>query len=113
MSLYSLTTRYIDAFNDRDIETVSSMLSDNAVLEDPANTFVGKQDVIEEVKGLFSAETLIFSPTGVFVDEDNSTSVIEFLITVNDDKLAGVDIITWEDNLMTSLRAYVYPAKGN
>ena len=46
MSLYSLTTRYIDAFNDRDIETVSGMLSDNAVLEDPANTFVGKQDVL-------------------------------------------------------------------
>ena len=113
MSLQILTQRYIDAFNDRDLGTIREMLTDDAALEDPANLFEGKEQVAEEVKNLFGATTLIFSPTDIFIDEGNQTSIIEFNITVNDDKLCGVDIISWTEGKISSLRAYVYPEKGN
>lgn len=107
--LINKTQEYIKAFDSKNINDVAQFFADNSELFDPANPHgvKGKSNIIEMIEGLFKEfELLEFKALNIY--EDNNTTLIEFSLTLNDKKLQGVDIIEWDDQKITSLRAYLY-----
>lgn len=105
--LKELTKKYIEAFNSKDLEKCAELFTDNFALEDPVvKRIEGKQKVLEAIKGIFdSCNTLFFEARNIY--QDNQTTVIEFILKLDDTILVGTDIIEWEDNKMKELRAYL------
>ena len=107
--LIKRTQEYIKAFDSKNIDEVSQFFADESELFDPANPngVKGKSNIINMIEGLFKEfEILEFKAINIF--EDKNTSLIEFKLILNDKTLTGVDIIDWQDNKITSLRAYLY-----
>ena len=102
--LRRLTEEYIQNFNDKDITSVLSLMSDEFTLKDPGNFIEGKDDCEEFLKDIFSNE-ISFNALDIF--EDGSHSIIHFEITLNEKTLNGVDIIEWAEGKMISLVAYL------
>ena len=48
-----LTEKYIAFFNDKDLDSIIGLLHDDAILIDPINRFVGKEEVTGEIKKIF------------------------------------------------------------
>ena len=107
-----LTQDYIQAFNNKDLNTLSAMFDENVVLEDPVVKRVeGKAAVLAAVEGIFkNAAQLSFGSRNIFVD--GSTSLIEFRLRLGDLLLTGVDVIEWRDGKLRELRAYLDLPKG-
>ena len=51
-----------------------------------------------------------FSAKNIY--QDGQTTIIEFILKLDDTVLTGTDIIEWEDNKMKELRAYLDVPKG-
>eukprot|EP00741_Cyanophora_paradoxa_P002935 tig00000655_g2849.t1 len=106
------TEAYIAAFDAKDIDAIKAMLTDDIVLTDPAMHKEGKQAVSEAVLGIFATATqrLSFRARNIFVDATQQlrpVSVIEFVLEINGDRLAGTDVIFWEGDKIKELRAYL------
>lgn len=103
-----MTRDYIKAFTNKDIETISSMLNDQFVLEDPVVKRVeGKEKALEAIKNIFdSCLNLEFKTNKIYVLEPNIT-MIEFTLKLDNTQLQGVDIIEWQNNQLKELRAYL------
>lgn len=112
VSLMSLSRTYIKAFNDKDIEIISSLLSNEFTLSDPSVTLHGKNDVLEYISGIFdSSEVFSFEERNVFVD--GKYSIIEFELKINNTVLIGTDVISWgNQDKMLSMKAYLYEVKN-
>jgi limonene-1,2-epoxide hydrolase len=102
-----LTKEYIEAFNNKDLGKVANLFINDFALEDPVvKRIEGKEKVIEAIKGIFeSCETLAFEAKNIY--QDNQTTIIEFILKLDDTTFTGIDIIEWEDNKMKELRAYL------
>ena len=105
--LKQLTEQYITAFDQKKIHAVANLLSDTVVLEDPViKRLEGKSSVINFVTGLFNdCSTLSFSAKNIFVD--GNTTIIEFILIIDDLELKGTDIIQWDGVLIAEIRAYL------
>lgn len=106
--LRDLTARYVAAFNARDLPAVAEFLADDFELTDPEVTkLTPKGKVLDYIGELFraSGDTLSFVAERILVD--GSHSVIEFEIALGGDVLKGVDMITWHDGKMVSMRAHL------
>lgn len=105
--LKELTQKYIDAFNNKDIKQVASLFTDDFALEDPVvKRIKGKENVLKAIEGIFnSCQNLSFRAKNIYID--NQTSIIEFVLKLDDTELTGTDIIEWEKNKMKELRAYL------
>ncbi len=105
--LKKLTQEYIRAFENKDLDTLNDLFQTNFALEDPVvKRIEGKDKAIEAIKGIFdSCEKLTFKAKNIYVDGE--TSIIEFILTLDDTTLTGTDIIEWEDKKMKELRAYL------
>ncbi|MBT4122204.1 nuclear transport factor 2 family protein [bacterium] len=105
--LKELTQKYIEAFDNKDLEKCAELFTDDFALEDPVvKRIEGKEKVLEAIKGIFdSCETLNFEAKNIY--QDNQTTIIEFILKLDDTILTGIDIIEWEDNKMKELRAYL------
>ena len=105
--LKQLTKRYVQAFNDMDVNAVSELLGDNFSLEDPVvKRIEGKDDSLEAMKNIFdSCKKLSFNAKNIY--QDDMTTIIEFELVIDDTKLKGTDIIEWKDHKMHELRAYL------
>lgn len=110
--LKELTNEYIQAFNNKDIKAVAKLLKDDFALEDPVvKRIEGKENVLAAIEGIFSScKTLNFSSKNIY--QDGQTTIIEFILKLDDTTLTGTDIIEWNDNKMVELRAYLDIPKG-
>ncbi len=102
-----LTKEYIEAFNNKDLEKVAKLFTDDFALEDPVvKRIEGKENVVEAIKGIFeSCKILDFKAKNIY--QDKTTTIIEFILKLDDTILTGIDIIEWEDSKMKELRAYL------
>ena len=105
--LKMLTERYIAAFSQKDIKSISALLDEKFVLEDPVVKRVeGRSAALEAISKIFdSCEKLNFRAKKIYQDKDSS--IIEFVLVLDGVVLEGVDIIDWKDGLMCELRAYL------
>ncbi len=110
--LKELTKKYIEAFDSKDLDKCAELFIDDFALEDPVvKRIEGKEEVLHAIKGIFdSCTTLDFSAKNIY--QDNQTTIIEFVLKLDDTILTGTDIIEWEDNKMKELRAYLDIPKG-
>ena len=106
--LKEFTQNYIEAFTNKDIETIASMLNEQFVLEDPVVKRVeGKKKALEAIENIFaSCSNLEFKAKNIYVLEPNTT-MIEFTLELDNTQLQGVDIIEWKNNKLRELRAYL------
>lgn len=110
--LKELTKQYIKAFNNKDLQKCSEFFTENFVLEDPVvKRIEGKEEVLKAIKDIFNSCTnLSFEAKNIY--QDNQTTIIEFILKLDNTILLGTDIIEWEDNNMKELRAYLDIPKG-
>ncbi|NBL00058.1 MAG: nuclear transport factor 2 family protein [Erysipelotrichia bacterium] len=110
--LKELTKQYIEAFDSKNLEQCAELFCDDFALEDPVvKRIEGKVKVLETMKGMFdSCDTLDFSAKNIY--QDGNTTIIEFLLKLDDTTLTGTDIIAWKNNKMKELRAYLDIPKG-
>lgn len=110
--LKELTQKYIEAFNSKDLDKCAELFIDDFALEDPVvKRIEGKKEVLEAIKGIFdSCNVLDFSAKNIY--QDNQTTIIEFILKLDETVLTGTDIIEWQDNKMKELRAYLDIPKG-
>ena len=106
------TQKYIEAFDSKNIDVCGELFQKNFVLEDPVvKRIEGKEEVLKVMQGIFdSCTTLDFSAKNIY--EDNQTTIIEFILKLDDTTLTGTDIIEWQDGKMKELRAYLDIPKG-
>ena len=102
-----LTKKYIQAFDNRDIEEVAKLLTEDFSLEDPViKRIEGKKKVLEAIDSIFkSCQELNFEAKNIY--QDSNTTIIEFILTLDRTVLFGIDIIEWEGKKMKELRAYL------
>jgi len=105
--LKELTEKYIEAFNNKDLDKCAELFIDDFALEDPVvKRIEGKKEVLEAMKGIFdSCNALDFSAKNIY--QDNQTTIIEFILKLDKTVLTGTDIIEWQDNKIIELRAYL------
>ncbi|WP_323596053.1 nuclear transport factor 2 family protein [Aliarcobacter butzleri] len=110
--LKELTKKYIEAFDNKNLDKCAELFTDDFALEDPVvKRIEGKVEVLKAIKGIFdSCKTLDFSAKNIY--QDSQTTIIEFALKLDDTVLTGTDIIEWEDNKMKELRAYLDIPKG-
>ena len=106
-NLIDLTEQYIKAFDSKDLQGVAEMLCDDFVLEDPAVIRVeGKENSLVKIAEIFNnCDQLSFTAQNIFRDESNT--IIEFHLKLDDLLLKGTDIIVWSGDKMKELRAYL------
>jgi len=110
--LKELTKKYIEAFSSKDLKKCAELFTNEFSLEDPTvKRIEKKEEVLKAIKDIFdSCTTLDFSAKNIY--QDNQTTIIEFILKLDDTVLSGTDIIEWEDNKMKELRAYLDIPKG-
>ena len=110
--LKELTKKYIEAFDSKDLNKCAELFTEDFTLEDPVvKRIEGKDKVIKVIQGIFdSCTTLDFNAKNLY--QDNETTIIEFVLKLDDTILIGTDIIKWENNKMKELRAYLDIPKG-
>ncbi|MBD5164978.1 nuclear transport factor 2 family protein [Helicobacter sp.] len=101
------TCQYIECFNHKDLSGVAALLDENFALEDPAvKRIEGKMKCLEAIKNIFnSCENLKFYAKNIYLQD--STTLIEFVLMLDEMKLEGVDIIEWKEGKIQELRAYL------
>ena len=106
------TKNYIEAFNNKDLDKCAELFTDDFALEDPVvKRIKGKEKVLVAIEGIFnSCANLSFEAKNIY--QDNQTTIIEFVLKLDDITLTGADIIEWENNKMKELRAYLDIPKG-
>jgi ketosteroid isomerase-like protein len=106
--LKELTRQYIRAFDTKDIHAIANLLCNTFVLEDPiVKRIEGKLAVLKAIEGIFdSCRHLSFEGKNIY--QDGNTTIIEFILKLDETLLTGTDIIEWNsDNKMSELRAYL------
>lgn len=107
ISLNELTELYIKAFNNKEIGVVATLFHDNATLTDPNVSVFGRKEVISIIKSIFdSHKKLEFKAKNILFED--STSIIEFELILDNHIFIGVDIIDWNYDKIINLRAYLY-----
>lgn len=110
--LKELTKNYIEAFDSKNLEKCAELFIEDFALEDPTvKRIEGKDKVLKAIRDIFdSCSSLDFSSKNIY--QDNQTTIIEFVLKLDDIILTGIDIIEWEGNKMKELRAYLDIPKG-
>jgi ketosteroid isomerase-like protein len=105
--LKDLTRAYVRAFNARDAAGCAALMADDFALEDPVIKRVeGKSAAMQVVEGIFaSCQELSFAARNIFADGE--TTLIEFVLKLDDKVLTGIDLIEWRSGKMREMRAYL------
>ena len=89
------TDKYFEAFNNKDLDTLSTLYSNDVRLIDWDIDIEGKEEVLTANKGLFDLDfTLELNKT---YQIDNKT-FNEITITIGEDVLNIMDVITFNEN---------------
>ncbi len=106
-SLINLTNCYIEHFQNKNIDAIGELMVNEFVLKDPNGVFSGKVGALRYLEGLFvSSNKISFEPISVRYLEPNST-LIEFKLRIDEIIFEGVDLISWKDQRMNFLTAYL------
>jgi ketosteroid isomerase-like protein len=91
--LKELTRQYIHAFNNKNLVEISELFIDSFILEDPVvKRLEGKENALKYIKDIFdSCSILEFKEKNIY--QENSTTIIEFSLKLDDTILMGTDII--------------------
>jgi len=103
-NIKDLTVAYVKAFNDKNIDEVLLLVNEDFYLKDPSSEIFDKHEFKYFLEAFFE-NTISFSGKQIICE--CNVSVIHFDITVNGDKLSGVDIIEWESSKIKSVIAYL------
>ncbi len=108
-TLLEKTKNYIYSFNEKDISSVGRILSEEFELLDPSVSVSGKANALEYINGIFSnVRKLSFLASDIYIPNE-TTSIIEFELYIDDKKLIGTDVIKWnEEKLMVGMKAYLF-----
>ena len=98
--------QYFETFSRKDTTGLSELFTDNAVTRDWDTAAEGKDAVLTANKNIFdSVDTITVTPLALY--EDGNTVAAEIEVLLNGvEKLLVVDVITFEGNKISSLRAY-------
>jgi len=106
MNLETLAEDYFEAFSHKDLDTLALMFHDDVELRDWEISAEGIDEVLEANQKIFDSVTSIkVTPDALYSDGD--TVIAELIIDINGkEKLLVVDILTFENDLIKSIRAY-------
>ena len=98
--------QYFEMFSNKDLTGLSEIFTDDVALRDWERSASGKVDMLAANKDIFDAvDTIAVTPIALY--EENSTVVAEIEILVNNEiKLLVVDVIIFEGDKISSVRAY-------
>ena len=104
--LKQLATQYFEMFSNKDLTGLSGIFTDEVNLRDWERSATGKVGMMAAATSIFDAvNTIIVTPLSLY--EENSSVVAEIEILVNNEiKLLVVDVITFEGDKISSVRAY-------
>ena len=106
MTLKETATQYFETFSRKDLDSLAVMFTDNVVLRDWERSAEGKVDMLAANKAIFDAfDTITVTPLALYEDGNTVTAEIEVLVN-GDTKLLVVDVITFDGDKISSLRAY-------
>ena len=104
--LKQLATDYFATFSRKDLNGLADMFAESAALRDWTGSAQGKTDVLAANKNIFdNVDTITVTPLSLY--EDGNTVAAEIEVLINDvEKLLVVDVITFEGDKITGVRAY-------
>ena len=106
MTLKETATQYFETFSRKDLDGLALMFTDDVVLRDWERSAEGKIDMLAANKAIFDAvDTITVTPLALYEDGNTITAEIEVLVN-GDTKLLVVDVITFDGDKISSLRAY-------
>ena len=110
MSLEEITRNYLQAFQNRDIETLSKFFSETVELRDWELYAEGKKNVIKANQRIFDAFSVITVEITNIISKKNQVAV-EFRLVLSEDgsevSILVTDIIEFDERFQISrLRAY-------
>jgi ketosteroid isomerase-like protein len=106
IDLKIVATEYFETFSRKDLDGLEEMFTDNVTLKDWVISASGVVGVISANKKIFeSVETIQVSPLALYQDGNTVAAEIEVLIN-GEEKLLVVDVITFEGDKISSIRAY-------
>jgi len=104
--LKQLATDYFATFSRKDLNGLTDMFADTVALRDWTGSAEGKTDVLAANKNIFdNVDTIIVTPLSLHQDGNTVAAEIEVLIN-GVEKLLVVDVITFDDDKITGVRAY-------
>jgi hypothetical protein len=104
--LKQLATGYFATFSRKDLDGLAGMFTANAALRDWTGSAEGKTDVLAANKNIFdNVDTITVTPLSLYQDGNTVAAEIEVLIN-GEEKLLVVDVITFEGDKITGVRAY-------
>lgn len=105
-SIRELTEMYVQTFDEKNLEGVTSLFAEDIAFNDPKTAANGKAKVSQLVVDIFkNTKKLSFSSKGIYVSGD--TSILEFRLVLDGVTLDGVDVFEWKNGKISKLRAYL------
>jgi len=96
------TLIYLNAFSSKRIDVLDNIFSDDIVLYDWENKYIGKDLVLQENKNIFESFSVIqVNPINIINNNETLVVAAQIEIIFNNDKqkpLHVVDIITYDDS---------------
>ncbi len=111
---FSPIARWHQAVAENNFALVEDMLADEAVFESPA-VFKPQSGKPLVAKYLRAAMAVLNNPTFRYTDEwsGERSAVLEFVVTIDDMYVNGVDIIHWDESgRIVHFKVMVRPLKG-
>ena len=98
------TDKYFEAFNNKDLDTLSTLYSSDVRLIDWDIDIEGKEEVLNANKGLFDLDFTLELNKAYQIDNKTFN---EITITIGEDVLEIMDVITFNENYqITNITAY-------
>ena len=102
-----IINQYFEAWNNHDLSTLKNLFSDKVILEDWENKYSGIEKVLIANEQIFLNEPSINAKI-IKVFENNNEYAVEIEVFIKNNKaLEVVDVITIENQLIVSIKAYV------
>ncbi|QNI71224.1 nuclear transport factor 2 family protein [Cyanobium sp. NS01] len=105
--LRELTQQYVAAFNAKDIDGVSALLTEDFSITDPSVTQLEPRDkAIEYIRGLFMSNSVLsFQALDIIVGDD--ITALHFALSLGEERYHGIDLINWKQDKISSILAYL------
>ena len=106
MDLKALALQYFETFSRKDINGLAGLFASNPSLRDWSGAAEGLDNVLAANKNIFdNVDTIVVTPLSFY--RDGSTVLAEIEVLINgSETLLVVDVITFENDKISSVRAY-------
>ncbi|WP_394224026.1 nuclear transport factor 2 family protein [Alteromonas gracilis] len=99
---------YLKCYENKDLESISSLFSEDITLRDWKISVSGYENALAETRKNFkNAESLSISILNIMESEDSVSAELKIVVN-NEEVLSVVDVLTFNDKgLISSIRAYL------